>query len=135
MEGSRPHVPRGPLCLQSVRACEHNADLGKGPYRSPWPSFPVCSEASLSPTGLYGIVVALGDTGPSFTPQSYTTYGLELTRVTVVDTEMQVVYDTFVKPDNEIVDYNTRCAQAQDGYSTWPSCIQLSTLPPSCPSC
>ncbi|XP_067409277.1 RNA exonuclease 1 homolog isoform X2 [Emydura macquarii macquarii] len=38
----------------------------------------------------------------------YTTQGLELTRVTVVDSNLQVAYDTFVKPDNEIIDYNSR---------------------------
>ncbi|XP_053317741.1 RNA exonuclease 1 homolog [Spea bombifrons] len=38
----------------------------------------------------------------------YTTQGLELTRVTVINSELKVVYDTFVQPDNKIVDYNTR---------------------------
>ncbi|XP_006639982.2 RNA exonuclease 1 homolog [Lepisosteus oculatus] len=38
----------------------------------------------------------------------YTKQGLELTRVTVIDSELKVVYDTFVKPDSKVVDYNTR---------------------------
>ncbi|KAL6088404.1 hypothetical protein STEG23_017248 [Scotinomys teguina] len=37
----------------------------------------------------------------------YTTHGMEVTRVSVVDTDLHVIYDTFVKPDNEIVDYAT----------------------------
>ncbi|XP_051806458.1 apoptosis-enhancing nuclease-like [Acanthochromis polyacanthus] len=46
---------------------------------------------------------------PRFRPeQCYTIHGLELSRVTVVTSSLQVVYDTFVRPDNEVIDYNTR---------------------------
>lgn len=38
----------------------------------------------------------------------YTTKGLELTRVTIVDTHLRTVYESFVKPLNPIIDYNTR---------------------------
>uniref|UniRef100_A0A3Q2SSY6 RNA exonuclease 1 homolog n=1 Tax=Fundulus heteroclitus TaxID=8078 RepID=A0A3Q2SSY6_FUNHE len=38
----------------------------------------------------------------------YTVQGLELSRVTVINSDLQVVYDTFVRPDNEVIDYNTR---------------------------
>ncbi|XP_074029237.1 putative exonuclease GOR [Leptinotarsa decemlineata] len=38
----------------------------------------------------------------------YTVKGLELTKVTVVGMDGSVVYDSYVKPDHEIVDYNTR---------------------------
>ncbi|XP_077416328.1 uncharacterized protein LOC144048344 isoform X3 [Vanacampus margaritifer] len=38
----------------------------------------------------------------------YTIHGLELSRVTVVNPSLRVVYDTFVKPHNEVIDYNTR---------------------------
>lgn len=38
----------------------------------------------------------------------YTTKGLELTRVTIVDADCKTVYETLVKPLNPIIDYNTR---------------------------
>lgn len=37
----------------------------------------------------------------------YTVGGLELTRVTLVDTRMQKIYDQYVLPENKIIDYNT----------------------------
>lgn len=45
---------------------------------------------------------------PRLWKQCYTKQGLELTRVTVIDSEMKVIYDTFVKPESKVVDYNTR---------------------------
>lgn len=37
-----------------------------------------------------------------------TTVGMELTRVTVIDSKCRTVVESFVKPDNQILDYNTR---------------------------
>jgi RNA exonuclease 1 len=38
----------------------------------------------------------------------YTTKGLELTRVSVIDINLKPIYESLVKPDYEIIDYNTR---------------------------
>ena len=38
----------------------------------------------------------------------YTTHGLELTRVTVVNAKQQTIYETLVKPSNTILDYNSK---------------------------
>ena len=53
-----------------------------------------------------------------FSPQCYTTQGLELARVTVVNSSLQVIYDTFVQPENEVIDYNTRYTH-QIGQIKW----------------
>jgi RNA exonuclease 1 len=38
----------------------------------------------------------------------YTTRGLELARVSIVDVNLKEVYESLVKPDHQILDYNTR---------------------------
>ncbi|RVE53346.1 hypothetical protein evm_001916 [Chilo suppressalis] len=38
----------------------------------------------------------------------YTTHGLDLTRVTVINSDCKVIYETLIKPLHPIVDYNTR---------------------------
>lgn len=38
----------------------------------------------------------------------YTVAGLELTRITVIDYDERTVYDKFVKPQNRVIDYNTK---------------------------
>jgi RNA exonuclease 1 len=38
----------------------------------------------------------------------YTITGLELTRVTIVNFDEVVVYDKYVRPQNRVIDYNTR---------------------------
>ena len=38
----------------------------------------------------------------------YTTEGNELTRITVINSNGDVVYEQLVKPENPILDYNTR---------------------------
>lgn len=38
----------------------------------------------------------------------YTTHGLDLTRITVINSGCKVVYETLIKPLHPIIDYNTR---------------------------
>lgn len=38
----------------------------------------------------------------------YTTHGLDLTRVTVIDSTCKVIYETLIRPLHPIIDYNTR---------------------------
>lgn len=45
----------------------------------------------------------------------YTTYGLELTRVTVINYKYDVVYERLVKPKNPILDYNTKFSGIKQG--------------------
>lgn len=45
----------------------------------------------------------------------YTTFGLELTRVTIINYKMEVVYERLVKPKNFILDYDTKFSGIKEG--------------------
>jgi RNA exonuclease 1 len=45
----------------------------------------------------------------------YTTHGLEVVRVTLVAADGRLVYDSFVRPDYRIIDYNTRFSGISEG--------------------
>ncbi|PSN34206.1 putative exonuclease GOR [Blattella germanica] len=53
------------------------------------------------PSGDYGVYALFCD-------MCDTTGGFELTRVPVIDRELDTVYESLVKPNNSIIDYNTR---------------------------
>ncbi|GFQ86698.1 RNA exonuclease 1 homolog [Trichonephila clavata] len=53
------------------------------------------------PDGYYGIYALDCE-------MCYTTAGVELTRISVIDPELKTVYESYVKPFNKVLDYNTR---------------------------
>jgi len=61
-------------------------------------SFSVCKDGPVNEQGVYALDCEM----------CYTTQGLELTRVTIIDEDCKVIYETLVKPQNPIIDYNTR---------------------------
>ena len=72
---------------------------------------------TLSPENMKGFVSTLSKSPPPDgnygvyaldCEMCYTTDGPELTRVTVIGSDHQTVYEALVKPDNPILDHNTR---------------------------
>ncbi|PSN34218.1 hypothetical protein C0J52_13128 [Blattella germanica] len=88
-----------------VSSCHVSDDLDPSNLRGFVKTLPTESDP---PSGDYGVYALDCE-------MCYTTGGLELTRVTVIDRELDTVYESLVKPKNPIIDYNTRFSGITEG--------------------
>lgn len=83
--------------------CEHHVWTGTvHGFNGPYPGFVSTKPATETPSDGNYKVYALD------CEMSYTHFGLELTKVTLVASDGQLAYEKLVKPSSDIVDYNTR---------------------------
>lgn len=94
---------RSPVMSRGCTTSVYHVWTGAAPgYNGPFDDYVRTKLAQMVPQdgnyGVYGLDCEM----------CFTRRGLELVKVTVVDMDGRVVYDTLVKPDAEIIDYNTR---------------------------
>ncbi|XP_037030015.1 putative exonuclease GOR isoform X2 [Bradysia coprophila] len=83
--------------------CEQHVWTGTvNGFNGPYPGFVSTKPAAETPSDGNYRVYALD------CEMSFTLFGLELTKVTLVASDGQLAYEKLVKPSSEIVDYNTR---------------------------
>ena len=94
--GDRPTLDTGYVATRPPPVTSHSS-----------PSHPShSSQPSPSTTAVYGLDCEM----------CYTTVGLQLTRVSVIDMSLKPVLEAMVKPSHPIVDYNTRLEHADCMY-------------------
>nr|XP_061831812.1 RNA exonuclease 1 homolog [Nerophis lumbriciformis] len=119
-------------CVRKEECCFHWGRLRRQKVAGGWETMYSCCSGAVGSTGcqtakqhvqdgrkesLGGYVTTFSKTLPPDgnggvfaldCEMCYTKQGLELTRVTVINSDLKVIYDTFVKPESKVVDFNTR---------------------------